>query len=306
MTAHVPLIRLAILLIALLALPLRAQAETVRLTFDGLDREFSVSIPAQLDGPAPLVLVLHGLLEKPGALQRISQGQFDRLAEEFGYVIAYPVAYNMLWTQPGAPGAQFIRPPRDDVAFLVRVIDEVRARVEIDPDRIFAAGFSQGGMLSYALACQRPGLIRAIATLSMPLPEFLAPACRDHAPDGVLVLHGDADKVVPFDGGGVLRWPKKSEELMPILSHAATVRFFARALGCGAPGLTRIYDAKDDGTRALRTTWTNCARGAVEDYVLEGAGHAWPGGQGPLQALNDPSREIDGAAAALGFFSRFQ
>lgn len=296
--------RLLLLVLAFLAAPLRA--ETIHLPFGGLDRQFDLTIPDGLTRPAPLVLVLHGVLERPGSLQRISQGQFDRFAREFGYVVAYPVAYKMVWDQPGAPGAQYIKPPRDDVAFVAQVIDAVRERVAIDRDRIFAVGFSQGGMVSYALACQRPGLVRAIATLSMPLPAFLAPACRANPPDGVLVLHGDDDRLVPFDGGGVVRWSSSAAQIMPVMSHAATVRFFTRALGCGAPTDSRVYDAKDDGTRVLRTSWSNCGGGAVEDYVIEGGGHAWPGGTGPFQALNSPSHEIDGAATAIGFFSRFR
>ena len=286
------------------ALP--AAAQEVTFSLDGHERRFELTVPDGLDGPAPLVLVIHGIFSSDTSMRRVSQQRFDAFAARYHFIVAYPDALLAFWNVGEGPGSADILPRRDDVAYLERVIDEVRARAPVDRRRIFATGFSQGGMMSFALACKHPGLIRAVASLSMPLPELLADDCAAHPPRGVLLLHGTTDRVVPFEGGTVISGPKGTR--MRLMSHEASVRFFARRLGCGAPdGPVRIYDAKDDGTRVLRTTWTHCAPGrAVEDYRVEGAGHAWPHGSGVLPLVENGTREVDGAAVAWGFFSRFR
>jgi len=293
---------LACLLTCLAALP--GRAETLRFEQDGLERYFALTIPDGLDAPAPLILVLHGVLENEAQLRRVTRGRFDALAREYGFVVAYPSAFLKVWNIGEGEGAASLLPYRDDLAYLERVIAEVRARAPIDSRRIFVAGFSQGGMMTYALACKRPGLIRAITTVSMGLPTLLADDCTAHPPQGASLIHGTADHVVAYEGGPVISGLNGVE--IALMSHAASVDFFTRRLGCTAPEPERIYDTQDDGTRVIRRVYRGCPGRAVEDYVIEGGGHTWPDGAGFVAQWEPVTREIDGASAAWGFFSRFR
>lgn len=302
--------RLLLVLLALLAAaPLRAgtTTETVRLEMDGLPREFLLTIPDGLDGPVPLVLAVHGLLEEAKSMrERVAIGRLDAAAEQYGFVVAYPSAFGRVWNRGEGLGAERLIPQRDDVAFLREVIEIVRDRVEIAPDRIFAAGYSQGGLMSIALACKTPGLIRAVASVAMSMPEALAEDCARHPPDGIVFIHGTKDWVVPFEGGLVASGPGAS---MPLMSHARSVDFFRRIKGCAGPGDLQTWDSQDDGTKVVRTSWYDCDKGAVEGYRVDGMGHRWPSG-GPLSVttlvIGPTTREIDGTSAVWGFFSRFQ
>lgn len=300
--------RLFALLIAfLLAAPLRAGTMEIDFEAEGLQRGFLLTIPEGLDGPAPLILALHGVLETGNSMRKwVTRGRMDEIAEEFGIVVAYPSAFTRVWNLGEGLGAKRIIPRRDDLAYLEQVIGMVRERVEIDPARIFAVGYSQGGIMSLALACKNPDLIRAVGTVAMALPEGLAQDCARHPPEGVLLIHGSEDWVVPIEGGALASGPGAT---MALMSHARSVEFFRLIKGCAGPGESRSWDAQDDGTRVERQAWYQCGSGAVEGYRIDGMGHRWPSG-GPFMpfgpAIGRTTREIDGAATVWGFFSRFQ
>ncbi|MEJ2018481.1 MAG: PHB depolymerase family esterase [Maritimibacter sp.] len=296
-----------LLIVALLARPAQAELSTFSFQQDGLRRHASVYVPEGLTGPAPLILVVHGVASSGYDFRRTSRHAFETLADEFGYVIAYPSAFQLVWSFSKGIGAEQLGTKRDDLAYLKRVIGEAEARAEIDPNRIFAIGFSQGAQMSYALACANPGLIRAMGAVSMGLPELLRDDCRNHLPDGVLLAHGTNDPIVPFEGGQVLSGPWAT---MLLKGFDDTLRYALAQKHCGAPSLTRKYDEEDDGTSVTRRLWTNCDPGtAVEAYLIDGGGHRWPGESpfGPVNIVIGPTtQEIDGAAMAFSFFSRFR
>lgn len=285
-----------------------ARAEEIRLDLqrDGLSRSALVVIPDRRGGPAPVIFVLHGVIETGAIIRAVTDRRFEALAAEHGWVVVYPSAFLRVWNVGEGQGAAQLRPRRDDLGYLDAVLDAVAARVAVDRDRVFAAGFSQGGIMSFAWACKRPGKIRAIAVAGMALPRLLADDCAAHPPEGVLLAHATHDQVVPFAGGPLLSGPLAMMELM---SHPASVAFFRDLAGCrGAPAETRL-DARDDATAVVRRLWTACARGAVEAWQIEGGGHRWPNGlpESPFARLVGPvTHEFDGSLAAFAFFSRFR
>jgi polyhydroxybutyrate depolymerase len=284
--------------------PATAETREIIVEQDGLPRSFLLTVPEGLNGPAPLVLALHGLLETGESMQlRVARTRLDIFAEKYGFIVAYPSAWGRVWNLGEGTGAARLTPKRDDLAFLDRVIAETASRASIDRRRIFVAGFSMGGMMGFSFACKRPGLIRAISATASLIPAMLADDCAAHPPEGVLVIHGTEDDVVPFDGGPVISGPFA---MMSLASYDETLRFFARRNGCRTPPERRDWDAKNDNTSVTRSGWYHCARGAVEGYRIEGGGHRWPSGGPILPVTGRTTREIDGTAAVWGFFSRFR
>jgi polyhydroxybutyrate depolymerase len=296
-----PLLFAAVLSIA------AATADTSEISFeqDGLTRNFLLTIPDGLTGPAPLVLAVHGLLEDSSSMrERLARGRLDVFAAEFGFVVAYPSAWGRVWNIGEGPGASRILPRRDDLAYLLRVLADSRARAEIDPSRIFIVGFSQGGMISLSLACKFPGIFRAVAVVASQMPEMLADDCAENMPDGVLLIHGTDDDVVPYEGGRIISGPLAR---MRLKSYSESLAYFISRKGCAAAPSHRRWDAKPDNTSVERLGWYDCDDGgAVEGYAIIGGGHRWPSG-GPIQPVaGATTREIDGTAAVWGFFSRFE
>ncbi|OIP87931.1 MAG: hypothetical protein AUK37_00430 [Rhodobacterales bacterium CG2_30_65_12] len=294
------------LLLVTLARPVPASAgtEIISFEFGELSREMILTVPDGLSGPAPLVLALHGLLEDASSMrQRVTRNRLDAMAERYGFVVAYPSGWGRVWNLGEGPGAARLLPRRDDLAFLDRTIAETRARHPIDPDQIFVVGYSMGGMMGFSLACKRPGLVRAIAIVASALPEMFADDCRAHPPEGVLVINGTDDAVVPFAGGPVISGPQARMQLM---GFEQALDFFTRVNGCTGAPATKTWDQKSDRTSVSRKGWYRCRRGAVEGYRVEGGGHRWPSGGPILPVTGITTYEIEGSAAVWGFFSRFR
>ena len=297
---------LTVFLTALVLLAAPLPAETRRITFeqDGLGREYLLTIPDGLTEPVPLVLALHGLLETADSMRlRVTRKSLDEIAQRYGFIVAYPSSWGRVWNLGEGDGAARLIPERDDIAFLERVIGDVQSRARIDPDRIFATGYSMGGMMTLSLACKRPGLLRAIAVSSANLPAMFVDDCRRAPPGGVLIMHGTADDVVPFGPGLVISGPLAR---MQLVGFDRTLAFFSAAKRCQGPPQTRSWDAKNDSTVVKRWGWYACQGGAVEGYRIEGGGHRWPNGGPLLPVTGSTKQESDGSAAVRGFFSRLQ
>lgn len=88
------------------------------------------------------------------------------------------------------------RAPVDDVGYLVRVIDDIASRWSVDRRRVGAAGVSNGGIMAARLACERPDVVAAGASLAG---TFAGPC--DVATTQVAQWHGALDKPVPLNGG---------------------------------------------------------------------------------------------------------
>ena len=286
--------------------PARAEETVLHLARDGLPRNAIVVVPDDLSAPAPVVFVLHGVVETGPTIRAVTDRQFEAWGAEHGWVIVYPSAYLRVWTVGEGPGARRLLPVRDDLGYLDALLAEVEARVAVDPARVFAAGFSQGGIVSLSWACKRPGRLRAVAVVGMALPAMLTDDCAAHPPEGVQIIHGTADRIVPFDGGPLISGPAA---WMTLLSHDDSVDFFRTANGCAGPPGAAVFDSQDDGTAVTRRSWTGCARGAVEAWRIDGGAHRWPNGlpESPFSAFILPvTREFDGTTAVVDFFARFR
>jgi polyhydroxybutyrate depolymerase len=109
------------------------------MTAGGLKRTYRTYVPRGLAKGAPLVVVMHGAGEN-GARIRIETGYgFDRLADEHGFAVVYPNAYEGYWDVCTIVG---------DVSANGSNIDDVVSEIGVDPGRVFAAGSSRGGFMA--------------------------------------------------------------------------------------------------------------------------------------------------------------
>lgn len=273
---------------------------------DGRPRTYLLHVPQGYDGATavPLVLVLHGFLETGFAAARITR--FAELADRGeGFIAVFPNALRRAWryqaTGEDTPG--FLR-QIDDVAFVDALLDRLQADYNVDPNRIYAAGFSAGGFMAQRLACAIPERIAAVAAVSASLTEDSAEACAPAVPVPVVMLAGTADPIVPYEGGPVRMGPGRETRF---LSMEETAAFWAERNGCASPPeVTPLPDTDPgDGTTVDRLDYGGCAAGAgVTLYRIEGGGHAWPGGRAwyPERITGRTSRDFDGPEAVWAFF----
>jgi len=274
----------------------------------GTQRRFLVHAPAdagRLSGKRPLVLVLHGGGGTDRGMARLTKRRFQELADRDGFYVVYPNAISKMWDFGAGEVSESLQRRVDDRAFFANLLDFMLANYPVDAARIFATGISRGGQASYFLACQFPDRIRAIAPVTMPLPEFMQEDCRSGPAVGVAIFNGTEDPLVPYNGGQIRVFRK---ERGAVLSTAETISLWLIRNGCLAqPSDHSRIDPEDDGMVVVRTRWANCAGAPVELFRVEGGGHTWPSGRQYLPALlvGAVNRDIDAAAEIWAFFQGF-
>ncbi|MFN3615438.1 MAG: alpha/beta hydrolase family esterase, partial [Rubrimonas sp.] len=146
----------------------------------------------------------------------------------------------------------------------------------VDPEQVFVAGPSIGGMMALRVACEAPDLIAGAAVAIAALPEGLdCPADGPALP--MLFLHGDADAIVPPEGGRIGGESILIRDRGRVRSIDETVGRFAVRNGCGEVVETALADRDPtDGSTVLQRVYQDCAAPLIH-YVVEGGGHTWPG-----------------------------
>lgn len=283
------------------------------LEYDGLTREYRLSVPAGYDGtePVPLVLNLHGF--GGSAVDHDATTEVPEAAGERGWLVVSPQGAGLSVSEGSAEAeaaAQFEGipfwnvfgpgevdfggegpglPPGttldvDDVAFLGALLDELEAELCVDADRLFAAGHSNGAGMSIALACGLGDRLAAVGAVSG---VNLTGVCDGEGPLSVLAIHGDADDVVVYEGGSLLGFelgnPSVPDRMGQLVERS----------GCDPE--PQIADAPDG---VERQRWAGCDAGAeVELWTISGWGHGWPRAASPAEP-----GVIDATEAVLDFF----
>src|SRR5262249_54917067 len=170
---------------------------------DGRARRYLVHEPAEGTAPRPLVIVLHG---GGGSAQQAERGSdFDEVADRNGFVVVYPDSLGGYWND--GRGVSFMRAQRDnidDVKFIRAMVDQIAQENKIDRRRVFATGLSNGGLMSHRLAAEASDMIAAIAPVAGGMAPSIAEAFNPRQPVSILIIQGEADPVVPIDGGDIV------------------------------------------------------------------------------------------------------
>ena len=291
-----PLLLATLVTFALMALP-AAAAQKQQLRVGGEVRSYYLVPPAG-PRPAPAVVVLHGAAGTGLRMQRITR---FTLASR-GWAEIYPEGLGRRWndgrtTSDGRPLAE-----ADDVGFLRALIVRLAGEGLIDPRRVYFAGISNGGAMIMRLICETPEIVAGAAIVAMTLPERLD--CPDGPPVPVLLIHGTADPLIPYEGGPA-RVPGGADRGR-VRSARATAAFFAVRNRCGPFETIMITDHfPEDGTRVRLHTYRDCAA-PVLHYIVEGGGHTWPGNRNRRRIekiLGRTSRDISATFEIEAFFT---
>lgn len=228
-----------------------------------VERSYRVYQPASYDGsrPVPLVVSLHGGLGT-GKAQQETAG-WDRLADQHGFIVAYPDGLKRAWNAGlccGPPMENKVR----DVAFMRALVEQVGKDYKIDPARIYGNGFSNGGMLMHAVACEDPKLFTAVATNASTLTTR---SCNPASGVPILMIGGRLDERIPWNGGVVenLQRPGMLEVVQKMAAN------------------NKCSDTAEEVSlqSGPATCWKlkNCGRNEVSWCGVEGVGHQWIGGK---------------------------
>jgi polyhydroxybutyrate depolymerase len=285
-------------------------AETYKQTMDlrvnGFRRSYLVHLPAgyQPDKPYPLVVIIHGAFDTAEGMEKFSG--FSALADRKGFVALYPngvgiMGYLQHWNAGHCCG-KAAKDNWDDVGFLADTIADVSARLNIDRDRVYMVGFSNGGMLVYRFAAEKGHLLAAAAPMAASIggkpspdePEWRIP--EPGQPLSLIIFHGLADDDIPFEGG-VSRYRKSARTYWPV---SRSVDFWTSQNQCR----TRLPDRSLNDGSVRVAAWVDCARDTeVRLVLIENWGHIWPGKFFTAKlAPEDPLKNFDASEMIWDFF----
>jgi polyhydroxybutyrate depolymerase len=232
-----------------------APADTQRsLSVNGLERSYNLYIPAGLDSsrPAPLVFVFHGYSMDAASMVTITG--LNSIADVSKFILVYPTgtgAAGQLSWNAGTCCGYASENSVDETAFVRQIITDVGTIARVDPQRIYASGFSNGAFMAYRLACEMPDTFAAIAPVSGGLKFY---PCMPGNKISVIHFHGLNDNVVPYADG-----------------VEAGLAIFTQVDGCTGSTQSELNPV------VTHTIDTSCQDDtAVELYTVKTLGHTWP------------------------------
>jgi polyhydroxybutyrate depolymerase len=284
------------------SLPLQA------IRHDGRERSFLIARPNRTAPPGgyAVVIGLHGGGRGDAESAATAQG-FHRMNAGEPVLVVYPNGIGAEWND--GRGQTFTRDgdlTADDVGFLSALIDHLIAYEGANPDRVYLTGASNGAMMTHRAGCELSHKLAAIAPVIAPMPANIAPVCDPARPLPVLMILGEDDPWVPFDGGEVTPLGRASGQ---VISADQTMAVWADANRC-APRPRVSHDSRRparDGTRIRRETYPRCAAETVL-IAIEGGGHTWPGsgrgaGRAAQRLVGVNTSQLDATQEIWEFFS---
>jgi polyhydroxybutyrate depolymerase len=256
----------------------------------GQKREYLLYVPRSYDRSkaTPLVISMHGAAGWP--TQQMNLSEWNRLAESQRFIVIYPSGIEAggprVWHVSRGPG--LVR----DVRFISELIDKLQAAYNIDPARIYANGFSNGGGMAFVLSCALSDRIAAVGMVgaAQTLPWSW---CTENRAVPMIAFHGTADPMALYNGGQSWVAPR------PFPAVPTWTASWARRNRC-RPNPVESAVAAD----VTRREYVNCADDAgVVLFTIHRGGHQWFGGQPlPEWFVGPDSRSIDATRQMWEFF----
>ncbi len=240
-----------------------------------------------------LLLVFHGSTQDAAKFRAFTGNAFDTIP---GTAVAYLEGYRGNWNDARAAGRFPARLAGvDDVAFAEAIVKQ-----HADGRDVYAAGYSNGGGLVIRLLHERPDLIAGATVIAAQQPapsNFLVPGLPV-VPKPVLILHGTADRIVPYAGGPMAAWARFAFKVGgDMLSAPQTAAYFARRNGITAEPAT-----VDISEEVSRTDHRQDGHPPVRLFTVRGGGHTVPGEHRAPRLAGRTSRDVRTTDAMAEFF----
>ena len=257
------------------------------ITSGGLERTYLLHLPPVSIRlrPTPIVIAFHGW---PMTAERMSDvTHLTAVADRHGFAVLFPQGYGNSWSVPGGLATPAHQAGIDDVAFVRSLLDWIGPRYGLDTSRAVATGISNGGHLAQALGCALSDQLVGIVPVAAPLPVDTPANCKPSRPVSVLDIVGTDDQDAS--------------------TFPDTLAFWVRTDKCpGDIANTSLPDVAHDGTTVTIASFVGCSEGTeVTGYLVNGGGHAWPGGRplGSTDEFGRTSRQFDASELIWTFLS---
>ncbi len=291
------------LIIAVVTLNAQSGQTNKTMQFGGVERQYIEYIPANVQSPAPVLFVLHGLGDDMSNM--FNATGFKQIADQHGWIVITPQAleasvmgYSMgtAWNS-GIHASLYgmdlnINEDVDDSGFIMAILDDLIANSNADANNVFVTGFSMGGFMSNRLAIEHGDRIKAIASVSGTVGNVV----QGNTPTGhvsAMHIHGTADGTVGYENAD---FNLSITSVSVGLGAEATVEYWRSYNQCSATPATYNYpDNKDDGLTFERYEYTGGTNGTRTVFIkVNGGDHTW---------YYTPNNDIDYTTEIYNFFA---
>ena len=255
---------------------------THHMVIAGAQRAFLVHMPPHPTAAMRLVVDFHGASSDMRA-QDVYSG-FDPVADQHGFVVASPDGIDAAIRQWRFLGTQ------DDVNFAKAIVAALATSACVSHTHAYAVGISSGAAMSASLACQASDTFAGFGLVSADF--YLAPICDKAVRRPILIFHGTADPLVPYNGGHV-----GGPNGTPVQPAETSAALWAKHNGCRAGFVeTKL------SSQVVRLNWKGCAVPVVM-YRIVGGGHTWPGAAIKVKRLGLTTEQVSATAEMWKLFS---
>jgi len=285
-----------LLLLCLPYLGLSQQLTTENIFYDGSNREYIIYVPQTYTptSPTPVLFAFHGGSGYANDFMNY-EADFRLISDTAGFILVYPQASSdsngiPIWNLGGVNSKAT---DVDDVGYISHLIDKISEFYSVDRDRVYVTGFSNGGYLSFELACKLSSEIAAFASVAGHMFIDTYNDCSPTHPTPFLSINGTEDNYDGIEG-----------YYLPIdNSNNYWIEYNNTDLN---PEIIEIEDTNTtDGSSVQYYSWKNGTNGVeIDHYKVLGGDHSWPS----LNTNSDKGKsngDIDSNRIIWEFFSRF-
>jgi polyhydroxybutyrate depolymerase len=273
------------LLILLVFIELKAQ-QSGSIIHNGVERTYIFYTSETQAASQPLLIAMHGYTQTAQGIMQYSH--FNQLAESEGFAVVYPQGIGNSWNVGFSGGST-----ADDLGFIDALIDTLSAEYNIDTDRVYVTGLSNGGFMCYRLAYQLSNKIAAIAAVAGTVSTAGFQSWLSDLPVPVLHIHGTSDFVVPYNG------------FNEIESVETTLNYWITKNACAREAvIINLPDLVQEGSTVEQHDWSECvSEKPIRLLKIINGGHTWPGSNG--SGIGNVNMDISASEMIWNFVKDF-
>ena len=276
-----------------------------------IEREYIVYAPEDLPANAPLVVVSHGYTSSAETI--MSYSGMNAVADKEKFLVVYPqgttdIRGNNFFNV----GYDFHKDSNiDDLGFIKALVKKLINEYEVNPDHVFATGMSNGGDLSYLLACEASDIFRAVAPIAGTMMLTTVEDCQPEKPMPIFSVNGNADDITWFNGD------LSDEAGWGIyLDVPYIIDFWVNLNNLDSYETMELDDinTSDDSNITFTRYRSNDSNHEVWFYLVNNGGHNWPVIKTPYSFwdsllgwwyFNPGNKDIDTSSEAWKFFEKY-
>ena len=268
---------------------------------DNLPRAYLVHAPVDYTGDEalPLVFVLHGRPDTGNGIAVITE--MHQFADSENFIAVFPHGINRQWNYTRGV-AEFRSGPIDDVQYLLNLVEHLSQDFNIDRNRLYVTGFSNGGFMTQRVACEAPEHFAAFAVVGAGFLPSWRTFCDGGHVTPIMFMHGTDDISIPW--GGI-----EDQGFVTSASVENTIEYWVWHHNCELNSDMEELPAEDpEFTRVVKFTFPNCADGsAIDLWAIAEGGHNWPGVPGVIgeQIAGKVNTDIHASEVIWDFFSQY-